>query len=63
MGERISTSNNVSGGGGVRSGGAAGSTAGASSGVGSGAVEDQVTSVETEDSMQHSSTGGAGRRW
>jgi len=62
MGERISTSNNVSGGGGVRSGGAAGSTAGASSGVGSGAVEDQVTSVETEDSMQHSSTGGAGRR-
>jgi len=62
MGERISTANNVSGGGGVRSGGAAGSTAGASSGVGSGAVEDQVTSVETEDSMQHSSTGGAGRR-
>lgn len=62
MGERISTSNNVSGGGGVRSGGAAGSTSGAASGVGRGAVEDQVASVETEDSMQHSSTGGAGRR-
>ena len=35
---------------------------GGASGVGGGTVEDQVTSVETEDTMQHSSAGGAGRR-
>ena len=36
--------------------------AGGASGVGSGAVEDQVTSAETEDAMQHSSAGGGGGR-
>ena len=39
------------------------SAAGGSSSVGGGTVEDQVTSVESEDTMQHSATGGAGRRW
>jgi hypothetical protein len=54
--------NNVSGGRAVHVAGAPGSAAGGSSGVGGSAVEDQVTSVETEDTMQHSSAGGAGRR-
>lgn len=54
--------NNVGAGRGVHVAGAPGSAAGGSSGVGGSAVEDQVTSVETEDTMQHSSAGGAGRR-
>ena len=56
MGQRTGPANNVG------AGGAAGSASGGASGVGGGAVEDQVTSVETEDTMQHSSAGGAGRR-
>ena len=62
LGQRNVPANNVGAGGGVMQGGATGSAAGGSSGVGGGAVEDQVTSVETEDTMQHSSAGGAGRR-
>ena len=62
LGQRTDPANNVGAGRGVMQGGAAGSAAGGSSGVGGGAVEDQVTSVETEDTMQHSSAGGAGRR-
>ena len=60
LGQRTGPSNNVGAGG--MTGGATGSAAGGSSGVGGGAVEDQVTSVESEDTMQHSATGGAGRR-
>ena len=59
LGQRTGPSNNV----GAGVGGATGSAAGGSSSVGGGTVEDQVTSVESEDTMQHSATGGAGRRW
>ena len=64
MGQRTDLpTNNVGAGRGVHVAGAPGSaSAGGSSGVGGSAVEDQVTSVETEDTMQHSSAGGAGRR-
>ena len=58
LGQRTGPSNNV----GAGVGGATGSAAGGSSSVGGGTVEDQVTSVESEDTMQHSATGGAGRR-
>ena len=63
MGQRTDQANNVGVGRGAMQGGSSGSTAGGSSGVGGGTVEDQVTSVETEDTMQHTSAGGAGRRW
>ena len=54
LGQRTGPSNNV----GAGVGGATGSAAGGSSSVGGGTVEDQVTSVESEDTMQHS----AGKR-
>ena len=63
LGQRADPPNNVGPQGGVMRGGASDrSAAGGSSGVGGTTVEDQVTSVETEDTMQHSSAGGAGRR-
>ena len=64
LGQRTGPANNVAAAGGVMQGGAAGGAVGTggAGGVGGGAVEDQVTSVETEDTMQHSSAGGAGRR-
>ena len=64
LGQRGGPANTVAAATGVMQGGAASGPVGAggASGVGSGAVEDQVTSVETEDAMQHSSAGGGGRR-